>query len=187
MWQLGFGGRIFRSALWAAAAACFALTGLLWYGALTGEEPAGMAQRADGVPLAPLPGLILAAPPPPEAYKPVLDRPLFHPGRLPFAERSVIAAATAERNALAAQAAKAPAPAPPPVLLPPPQGVTFRGTIISGPFRSAIFERTGRKDYVRVEEGGVLDGWTLAKITRSEIQLRANGQDLELKLDRSLR
>jgi hypothetical protein len=111
---------------------------------------------------------------------------LFHPGRRPFAERSVIAAAAAlaaKPPPLAPQAASIP---PRPALLPP-QGLTLRGTIVSGPFRSAIFERAARKDYIRVEEGAQLEGWTLAKVTRSEIVLRASGQELTIKLEAGLR
>jgi hypothetical protein len=149
-----------------------------------GSEDASKPSAA-AAPLPPLPAFQLVAPPPPEAYKAALDRPLFHPSRRPFAERSAIAAA--ERSALAAaQAAKAPA-APPPMRLPPPQGVTLKGTIVSGPFRSAIFERAAKRDYVRIEEGGELDGWTLARVTRSEILLRGGGQELSLKLEPGLR
>jgi hypothetical protein len=121
----------------------------------------------------PAPEVRLPDPPPPDAYKAFNERPLFHPGRRPFAEKSVLAAA--------AQATPAPR------LLPVPQGFTLRGTVISGPFRSAIFERAAKKDYVRIEEGGQLEGWTLAKVTRSEIVLQGAGQELSLKLETNAR
>jgi hypothetical protein len=71
--------------------------------------------------------------------------------------------------------------------LPVPQGFTLRGTVISGPFRSAVFERAAKKDYVRIEEGGQLEGWTLAKVTRSEIVLLGAGQELPMKLETNAR
>jgi hypothetical protein len=63
----------------------------------------------------------------------------------------------------------------------------LRGTVISGPFRSAVFERAAKKDYVRIEEGGQLEGWTLAKVTRSEIVLQGAGQELSMKLETNAR
>jgi hypothetical protein len=178
--------KAYRAAIWAAASASVVLAALLWHDALMADgSQEARKPSAAAAPLPSLPAFHLAAPPPPEAYKAVLERPLFHPGRRPFAERSAIAAA--ERSTLAAaQAIKTQAP-PAPVRLPPPQGVTLRGTIVSGPFRSAIFERVARKDYVRVEEGGQLEGWTLAKVTRSEILLKEGGQELSLKLEPGLR
>jgi hypothetical protein len=65
--------------------------------------------------------------------------------------------------------------------------VTLRGTIVSGPVRSAIFERAARKDYIRVEEGAQLEGWTLAKVTRAGVVLKGGGQELAMKLEANLR
>jgi hypothetical protein len=182
----GFAGRRAGIAIWMAAAACCLLAGFAWYDALFGEDRADAPQQsAAAAPLPPAPDFHLAAQALPEAYKAALERPLFHPGRRPFAERSVIAAAAA------AAAAKMTPPQAPPVpaqtVLLPPQGLTLRGTIVSGPFRSAIFERAAKRDYIRIEEGEKLDGWTLAKVTRSGILLRAGGQELALKLEPGLR
>ena len=184
-WQ-GVPGQALGPAIWAAAAGCLILAAFFWYDAFSGEEQAeAPQQQLSAPPLLAGQEFHLPAPPPAEAYRAVLERPLFHPGRRPFADRSAIAAA--ERSARAAEAQKAPAAPPPPVLLAPPQGVTLRGTIVSGPFRSAIFERTGRKDYVRIEEGGVLEGWTLTKVSRAGVLFKGGGRELEIKLEPGLR
>jgi hypothetical protein len=82
-----------------------------------------------------------------------------------------------ETAANAKQAAQRPAPVPQPPPAPsPPQGFLLRGTIIVGPLQSAVFERQGKDGYVRVRAGEQLEGWTLIKIARQEVQLRLGEQ-----------
>jgi hypothetical protein len=159
-----------KAIVWAGAAGIFVLAGLVWFDRLTVEGTAQAPKASAAVASAlPSPGIRLPDPPPPEAYRAFTERPLFHPGRRPFPERSALLAA--------AQATPAPR------VLPVPQGLSLRGTVISGPFRSAIFERIAKKDYIRIEEGAQLEGWTLIKITRSEILLQGAGQELSMKLE----
>jgi hypothetical protein len=145
-----------------------AIASFIWFVWPKGEEIAeAPPQRSSTAPLPSPPELRLPVPPPLEAYRVVIERPLFHPGRRPFAERSAIP--VPPRNAA-------------PSSLPPPQGFILRGTVMSAPVQSAIFERAAKKDYVRVQEGGQLEGWTLVEVTRSGILLRAAGQELSMKL-----
>ncbi len=165
-----FSNRAGKAAVWAGASVLFLLAGLVWLDWLVVEEAAVAPKAVTGAAvLAPPPEVRLPDLPSPEAYKAFNERPLFHPGRRPFPEKSALAAA-AQAN-------------PAPRILPVPQGLTLRGTVISGPFRSAVFERAAKKDYVKVEEGGQLEGWTLTKITRSEIVLQGAGQELSMKLE----
>jgi hypothetical protein len=82
-----------------------------------------------------------------------------------------------ETAAKARQVVPAPAPvAPPPSVPSPPQGFSLRGTVIAGPLQTAVFERPGKDSYVRVRLGEQLEGWTLVKIARAEVQLRLGEQ-----------
>ncbi len=165
-----FPSRAGKAIVWAGAAALFVLGGLIWLYWLVAEETAQAPKAgAAAVSFMPSPDVRMPDPLSPEAYKAFGERPLFHPGRRPFPERSVLAAAAQANSA--------------PRVLAAPQGFTLRGTVLSGPFRSAVFERAAKKDYVRVEEGGQLEGWTLTKITRSEIVLQGAGQELSMKLE----
>jgi hypothetical protein len=98
---------------------------------------------------------------------------LFHPSRRPFPDRKALLAL---ETAKAKQAAQSPAPVPPPPAPSPPQGFLLRGTVIAGPLQSAVFERQGKGSYVRVRAGEQLEGWTLVKIERQEVQLRLGEQ-----------
>jgi hypothetical protein len=109
-----------------------------------------------------------------EDYRAALERPLFHPSRRPFPDRKALLAL--EASAKAKQAAQKPAPVPPPPPPSPPQGFLLRGTVIAGPLQSAVFERQGKEGYVRVRAGEQLEGWTLVKIERQEVQLRLGEQ-----------
>jgi hypothetical protein len=109
-----------------------------------------------------------------EDHRAALERPLFHPSRRPFPDRKALLAL--ETAAKAKQAAQRPAPVPPPPPPSPPQGFLLRGTVIAGPLQSAVFERQGKEGYVRVRAGEQLEGWTLVKIERQEVQLRLGEQ-----------
>ena len=109
-------------------------------------------------------------------FRPALERPLFHPSRQPFPDRKSLIAL--EAAVKAKQVAQAPAPVapPPPSVVQPPQGFLLRGTVIAGPLQSAVFERAGSQSYIRVRAGEQLEGWTLSKIARAEVQLRFGDQ-----------
>jgi len=114
-----------------------------------------------------------------EDYSSALERPLFHPSRRPFPDRKTLVALEA------AAKSKQPAPkpsAPPPPPPSPPQNVQLRGTVLAGSLQSAVFERTGSQNYIRLIEGGQLDGWTLVKIGQEEVVLRLGEQSVTLPL-----
>ncbi|WP_164729950.1 hypothetical protein [Rhodomicrobium lacus] len=107
--------------------------------------------------------------PAPVSFVGFVERPLFHPDRKPFARKEVTPASSLITP-------------PRPKLLQPPQGVILRGTVLSDHFRAAIFERGPKQDYVRIEEGGSLDGWTVKSVFRTTILLQAENQELSMKL-----
>jgi hypothetical protein len=114
-----------------------------------------------------------------EDYRFALERPVFHPSRRPFPDRKTLVALEA------AAKSKQPAPkpsAPPPPPPSPPQNVQLRGTVLAGSLQSAVFERTGSQNYIRLIEGGQLDGWTLVKIGQEEVVLRLGEQSVTLPL-----
>jgi hypothetical protein len=114
-----------------------------------------------------------------EDYRFALERPVFHPSRRPFPDRKTLV--VLEATAKSKQAAP-PAVAPPPRPPSPPQNVQLRGTVLAGPLQSAVFERVGTQNYIRLTEGGQLDGWTLVKIGQEEVVLRLGEQSLTLPL-----
>jgi hypothetical protein len=112
-----------------------------------------------------------------EEYRFALERPLFHPSRRPFPDRKSLAAIEAAMKARqTVPAIAAPPPPPPPPL--PPQGIQLRGTVFAGPVQSAVFERGGSPNYLRIRVGEQLDGWTLVKIGREEVVLRLGDQSV---------
>ena len=111
-----------------------------------------------------------------EDYRFALERPLLHPSRRPFPDRKALIALEAAAKAKQVVQAPAPAAPPPPSVVQPPQGFLLRGTVIAGPLQSAVFERSGSQSYIRIRAGEQLDGWTLIKIARAEVQLRFGDQ-----------
>ena len=114
------------------------------------------------------PPQIKKLPPAFETFRSTLTRPLFHPGRRPFVEKIAIPAAPAFQ------------PLPVPALLPP-QGITLRGTVLAGN-RSALFERNGGRDYIRLQEGQRLDEWTLVSVAQQHVVFEARGQTITMTL-----
>jgi hypothetical protein len=108
-------------------------------------------------------------------YRSALERPLFHPSRRPFPDRKALLALETAAKAKQAAQRSTPVPQPPPAPSPP-QGFLLRGTVIAGPLQSAVFERQGKDGYVRVRAGEQLEGWTLVRIARQEVQLRLGEQ-----------
>jgi hypothetical protein len=166
---------------WAVTVALLFVSAWRWLGIyedselLVASRRDGVAAKAAAAPLA------LPAPGPFDDFRPVIERPLFHPSRRPFPDRKALSALEAAAKAQqAAAVTPAVASAPPPPS--PPQGFLLRGTIIVGPFQSAVFERPGKEIYVRVRAGEQLEGWTLVKIARSEVQLRRGEQTVTWSL-----
>jgi hypothetical protein len=114
-----------------------------------------------------------------EDYRFALERPLFHPSRRPFPDRKTLVALEA---AAKSKQAPPPPPAPPPRPPSPPQNVQLRGTVLVGPLQSAVFERAGSQNYIRLSEGAQLDGWTLVRISQEEVVLRLGDQSVTLPL-----
>lgn len=115
-----------------------------------------------------------------ENYRSALERPVFHPSRRPFPDRKTLVAL--EAAAKSKQAAPKPAAPPPPSPPSPPQNVQLRGTVLAGPLQSAVLERIGTQNYIRLTEGAQLDGWTLVKIGQEEVVLRLGEQSVTLPL-----
>ncbi len=165
-----------RALPWGLAATLFLISAWRWSTLLGPAEffvepgPKSSAARPS------VPAPVLPAQAAFEDYRSALERPLLHPSRRPFPDRKALIAL--EAAARAKQVAQPPAPVapPPPSVVQPPQGFQLRGTVIAGPLQSAVFERSGTQSYIRIREGEQLEGWTLIKIARAEVQLRLGEQ-----------
>jgi hypothetical protein len=157
---------------WAGSAILAAGTVWLWAGYLaTPLKLAPPTQSAHPIAAAtPVPQL--PQPTALETYQAAFDKPLFHPSRRPFPDKALQASRPAETA---------------PVEVMPPQGVLLRGAVISGPFRSAIFERTGQPGYFRMLEGEELQGWRLIRIARKEVVLRFGDKEVTWQLTKDAR
>jgi hypothetical protein len=136
----------------AAGAAVIAELAFPW------EQPAEMEPPSLTGPAA----LRHPGPPPPATYPAIAAHPLFSASRAPWV----------------------PAPEPPPevapAVLPPPNGYTLVGVVLSGGTRSAILKSTNATKTVTINEGEVLGGWALRSIDAAGLHFEASGQTFDL-------
>jgi hypothetical protein len=105
-------------------------------------------------------------PPPPATYPAIAAHPLFSASRAPWVP------------------APEPPPAVAPVVLPPPNGYTLVGVILSGGTRSAILKSYNAAKTVTINEGETLSGWALRSIDAAGLHFEANGQTFDLGFPR---
>ncbi|MCB1739416.1 MAG: hypothetical protein KDK91_03540 [Gammaproteobacteria bacterium] len=106
-----------------------------------------------------------------ESLTETLERPLFEPGRRPPPEEPEEPVNVVET-----------APAPPPEPIEPPS-VQLDAVVLTGARRLALFSG-GAVEALRVTEGGLVEGWTVAEIREHEVVLRKADQEQVLDLRR---
>ena len=98
-------------------------------------------------------------------YQVISDRPLFYPTR---------------RKMEAEVEPQAPAPQPQAVSM---QGVlTLNGVSITANEKTALLWHQTQRRFYKKKAGESLENWEIAEITPDSVVLKANGQNLELKL-----
>ncbi len=122
------------------------LAATVWM-AFTGQEASFEQAGASSVPPnIPLPKDI--APLDATEIKPLVERPLFFPGRRALPARPIAAKAAPVVEAVS----------------PPPQGYALRGAVVIGELRLAIIEHQQTAKYLRLGEGQSLESWILARV-----------------------
>lgn len=98
-------------------------------------------------------------------YQEISDRPLFYPTR---------------RKKEAEVEPQAPAPQPQVVSM---QGVlTLNGVSITAKEKTALLWHQTKRRFYKKKTGEILENWEIAEIKPDRVVLKANGQNLELKL-----
>ncbi len=170
-----------RGLAWGLTAALLLMSMWCWLSLADREAPSGQPVQSSSAARAITP-VALPEQTAFENYRFALERPLFHPSRRPFPDRkTLVALEAAAKSRQVPPPPAAPAPRPPSA----PQNVQLRGTVLVGPLQSAVFERAGSQNYIRLSEGGQLDGWTLIKIGQEEVVLRLGDQSVTLPLAKS--